>query len=279
MIPNFSDIKCFLEVADTKNISRASERLGVVQPTVTQAVKRLELAIGDRLFVRLKTGVQLTQAGFRFRAKAALLVKSWSNILTEAKSSKTSIQGVFTFGCHPSVAIYSLDKFLPKLVHDNPQLEIRLAHALSREILEKIVSFEVDFGLIVNPKRHPELVLRKLCTDFIGFWKSPSLLQHQTLIYDPNLQQAQYLIKKIRKQGSAFSKFIESSNLEVISSLAKAGLGVGILPERVAKPQGLKSLSPDFPVFQDELYLAYRADLQTTVASRAIISAISSAKI
>ena len=42
MLPNFSDLTYFLEVANTTNISRAAERLGITQPSLSAAMKRLE---------------------------------------------------------------------------------------------------------------------------------------------------------------------------------------------------------------------------------------------
>lgn len=280
MIPQFSDIKVFVTVSQTKNLSRASERLGIGQPAVTLSIQRLEEAIGEKLFVRLKTGVELTKIGAQFLPKAHEFLNVWSSLLTFAQSSTTSIQGKFKIGCHPSVAMYSLDKFLPQLMQEGSQLEIQIVHALSREILEQVVNFEIDFGLVINPKRHPDLVLKKLCVDTVNFWKSEKTQSNQTLIYDPNLLQSQSLLKKLRlQQKSFFSKFLEVTNLEVLATLVKSGVGIGILPERVAQLYGLKLYQTGMPTFNDELFLIYRSDLQKTVASKFIIDAITQSKI
>lgn len=57
------EIRYFVEIAGTLNFSRAAERLGVSQPTLTHAMNRLESDLGIRLFHRSKQGVQLTTAG------------------------------------------------------------------------------------------------------------------------------------------------------------------------------------------------------------------------
>ena len=46
MLPNANDLVYFLEITRCENISRAAERLGISQPTLTMAVKRLEQCIG-----------------------------------------------------------------------------------------------------------------------------------------------------------------------------------------------------------------------------------------
>jgi len=64
MLPSAAELEYFLEVANTLNLSRASERLGLSQPSLSLAIKRLELSIGTQLFIRHKQGVTLTQGNF-----------------------------------------------------------------------------------------------------------------------------------------------------------------------------------------------------------------------
>lgn len=63
MIPSVAELTYFLEVSNSLNLSRASERLGISQPSLSLAIKRLEQTIGTSLFLRHKHGVSLTQAG------------------------------------------------------------------------------------------------------------------------------------------------------------------------------------------------------------------------
>lgn len=58
MLPSPTELKYFLEVSDTLNVSRAAERLGVSQPTLSLAIRRLEEAfvgvLPGRVAARLK---------------------------------------------------------------------------------------------------------------------------------------------------------------------------------------------------------------------------------
>ena len=72
-----AELKYFLEVANTKNLSRASERLGISQPTLSVAIKRLENSIGTELLIRQKRGVALTQAGKQLLIHAKQLLQYW----------------------------------------------------------------------------------------------------------------------------------------------------------------------------------------------------------
>ena len=58
-----SDLTYFIEVAHTKNLSRAAERLGITQPSLTLAIQRIEHSLGTDVLIRSKKGVVLTKAG------------------------------------------------------------------------------------------------------------------------------------------------------------------------------------------------------------------------
>ncbi len=63
MIPSPTDLKYFMEVAQTQNVSRAAERLGISQPSLSLAIRRMEQSVGAPLLIRSKRGVTMTQAG------------------------------------------------------------------------------------------------------------------------------------------------------------------------------------------------------------------------
>ncbi|MEM7646235.1 MAG: LysR family transcriptional regulator [Pseudomonadota bacterium] len=287
MLPNFTDIQYFLEVAQTNNISRAAERLGITQPSLSSAIKRLEDAVGTQLFTRSRSGVQPTKAGQELVKKGRLLLLNWEQLKSDINRRESAVTGQYIIGCHPSVALYSLPHFLPDLMIEHPELEIKLVHDLSRKITESVISYQADFGIVVNPVNHDDLVIRELCQDEVGFWTTKKPTKNQkvdsasaVLICDQNLNQVQKLFKDVQKQKVVFPRIIHSTNLEVITELTSQGAGIGILPSRVAtrhKSFGLKSLSDSLPVFKDKICLVYRADSQKTKGREKIIEAIKAA--
>jgi len=286
-LPAPSDLAYFIEIAATLNISRAAERLGISQPSLSLAVKRLEDAVGTALLVRSKSGVRLTRAGERVRQEAASLLDDWERLRSEATRDETEVRGRFTLGCHQSVALYSLPSFLPQLLREHPAIEVTLVHDLSRRITEDVISFKVDIGIVVNPAPHPDLVIKKLCKDDVTFWtwENPSTEQNPKdgkaiLALDPELLQSQYLIQEIQRSNMKFSRYLPSSSLEVITSLVAAGAAVGILPARVAtrsKYLKLKRLGADSPCFVDEVCVIYRADTLRSKGGKEIVNAVADA--
>lgn len=74
---NIALIRTFLEIIETKNLQKAAKRLHVTQSTVTVRMNTLEDMLGQKLFVRSKSGAELTYAGFMFRRYAEMFIQLW----------------------------------------------------------------------------------------------------------------------------------------------------------------------------------------------------------
>lgn len=267
------DVKYFIKVSETLNITRASEIIGISQPAISYAIKRLENELGAQLFIRLKNGIQLTKLGEEFKVRSRRLLYEWEQAQNLANPETGLLQGSYSFTIHPSVALYALEFFIGKLQSEFPGLSFKFTHGLSREMTEKVISWEADFGIVVNPVRHPDLVIKRLYNDEVSIFYTKDT--QDKLIYDQNLAQSQYILKKLGKKKN-FSGEIHSGNLELVAKLTALGLGHGILPTTIASQYtDLKKLNGS-PVFKDEICLIYRPEKHNNSASKRIIEVIKS---
>ncbi len=278
-LPSPHDIRYFIAVAETLNMSRAAEKLGVRQPTLSLAMQRLEDAVTVPLLTRSKTGVQLTHAGRRFLAKSRHLLEEWNQVRTAARREEAEVAGRYTIGVHPSVALSTLPLVLPKLLATFRDLEVHLLHDSSREITEEVINFEIDFGLVVNPRSHPDLTIIGLYEDEFALWVAADASPLQdlksddaVLVCDPALSQSQQVLQALVKRKVSFRRTVHSSSLELIAALTAAGAGIGLLPQRVAQRNPrLVQLSPGFPTVSDRHCLVFRTDAQRSTASKALV--------
>lgn len=279
MIPSAAELHYFIEVATTLNISRAAERLGISQPSLSLAIKRLEDNVGVPLLIRSKSGVALTRTGQKFSVQARELLERWDQVKSSAQKEHSDVSGRYTLGCHESVALYSLPLFLPQLLQEHAELEFKVEHGLSRQITDDVIGFKIDFAIVVNPVAHPDLVIKLIAKDEVQLYRGEGNHPCQSpisgegiLISHPDLIQSQTLYKQIKKRNYNFIRTVTSTNLEVITALTSAGAGVGILPGRVATKTPAQKLSPigNSPKYQDRICLVYRADAQKSPASRKI---------
>lgn len=202
------------------------------------------------------------------------LLADWESVVSETRKSETEVIGKYRLGCHPSVALYALDPFLKNLYQEQAGLELELIHGLSRVVCEGVVSGKIDFGLVINPTPHADLVIVELAKDEVTFWRSSKCLP-SVLLCNPELFQTQSLLKKAK--GMRFERTVASESLEVLTSLAKSHVGTAILPERI-----VKILAPSLakvegaPSFQDRLALVYRSDLRKTAGAKVILAGLKS---
>lgn len=270
-LPSPTDLQYFLAVAQSGSLTKAAARLAISQPSLTLAMRRLEQSVGAPVFLRTRRGVTLTQAGERLLAEAKDLYRRWEILSDSIRRSQDEVRGRLVFGIHPSVAIYSLPLFLKSLLRDHVDLEIRLVHDLSRAITRKVIDLEIDIGLVVNPVKHPDLIIQTVAKDEVTVWTATGA-NEDILIVDPDLAQSQFILRRLKRK---YTRLLECGNLEVILSLAEAGAGHAILPARVAhgKHSRLKPVNGS-PKFSDEICLIYRHEQRNLKSLQALRSAI-----
>ncbi len=274
-----ADLRYFCEVAQTGTISRAAERLGISQPSLSTAVQRLERRFACELLVRSRTGVQLTREGRLLASRARALLLSWETLEAAVKKQAEEPTGAWRLGCHLTVALNWLPSVVPSLLRRWPRLELELTHDLSRHITEEVVSHRLDFGIVVNPVRHADLVVKELSHDVFTLWSRSARLD-DTVLLDPELLQARHVLSALEKRGIRFQRQVTSSSLEVLARLAVEGAGTAILPRHLAQRMRPRLRRPQgaWPEFRDSVCLVYRADVQRSAAAKALADALRRAR-
>ncbi len=278
----------FVEVATQGSFSAAATTLRVSQPSVSVAVKKLEERLDTQLFHRHARGVKLTPAGERLLNRAREAARALSAAQDEIDSLQTEPRGSFVLGCHESLGTYVLPGFMGRFLERFPDIEISLHNANSKDIEEAIVERTVDLGLVVNPVRHPDCVVRDLFDDRVIFVvaealtkqrKKPlSLLTQRPLFFVPALRQTQVLLAELETRDIPVGRTVACSSMELVKSLVLDGAGVGVLPYRVAAhgvAEGrLRPLSRKLPGFDDKITLVWRADSPMTAGLRTVLDAL-----
>ncbi|MDJ0842088.1 MAG: LysR family transcriptional regulator [Acidobacteriota bacterium] len=287
---SIGDITVFREVARVGKVTAASRSLGLTQPTVSWTIKKLEDTLGAPLFLRSNRGVRLTRAGEAFLARSENLLQQWEAVNQAVQAEGEEVRGRVVLGVYGNIAAQTLPRFCGALLEAWPKLDLVLEHDLSRHIAEGVISHRIDFGIVVNPPQHPDLTILELYRDEIKFWVSqkPTALQDAAgeeglLIVNPDLLQSETLIRQATKAGLVrCRRTLYTTDLEVNRALTASGIGVGILPETIARyrpDQPLIAL-PESPVYGDVICLVFRSDTQKgktgLVVKESIVNALRS---
>ena len=83
-----NQVRYFLALCEERNFTRAAERCGVTQPSLTKAIKNLESKLGGKLFDRNKSDTQLTELGELVRPRMQRIDQEATYALQIAKQTK-----------------------------------------------------------------------------------------------------------------------------------------------------------------------------------------------
>lgn len=267
------DVLYFQTMAQTKNLRAAAETLHVTQPALSHSLRRLESECGAALFERTSKGLKLTAKGTRLLAESKLALRTWMSLLED--HAETSAPDQIRIGMHASVATYFAADLLTRARKSFPRLGLDLVHGLSRDLTRLVIDGELDAAVVMNPVRSPGLVIRELMTDAVTLVAIKPAMDSKHIVYDPALAQSQWLLKNLERRGMAFETQTHSGNLEVIRALAESGLGVAVLPLRVAALSKVKlhRVFADGPAYNDRLCFVCRPLFARSAFGKVIIDA------
>jgi DNA-binding transcriptional LysR family regulator len=136
-------------VAETLHFGRAAELLHIVQPAVSQQVRRLERDLGVRLFDRSPRRVLLTEAGQRFLPEARAVLAAAERARAAAFPERRTLRlGTSTgLGDH-------LDRVLERLAEVLPGLTVDLVSAPVRERTAQVAEGRLDAAFVRGDGRH-----------------------------------------------------------------------------------------------------------------------------
>ena len=178
---NFSALQTFLAIVETGNLVRAAERLHVTQSTITARLNGLEQEIGQQLFLRRKTGAELTPAGFKFERYAQLMTDLWRQAKQET-SLPDDIHTVCNIGCHADLWPGLGERLLAHLRDSEPQLAISAWMGNQAELIRWLSSGLIDIALCYSPVLREQWLAHPLPADHII---QVSTVQRQLMRWDP----------------------------------------------------------------------------------------------
>ena len=163
MLKDFAKLQTFLTVVKEKSFSKASAKLGISQPAVTQQIKFIEDYLDTRVVERKKNGIRLTKEGEDLFRIATRLEKA---ISSSEKELLKIINKDFTFVMGSSYAIgnYILPSYLGA-IKEKIDNEVHLHVALSAEVIEQLEDKKIDIALIESPVFHDGLIYREWVED------------------------------------------------------------------------------------------------------------------
>jgi DNA-binding transcriptional LysR family regulator len=164
MLKDFVKLETFLTVARERSFSKASAKLGISQPAVTQQIKFIEKYLACKVIERKKNGIKLTNEGEELYKIAARLEKE---ILSSEQDILKIINKEITFrlGASFTIGTYIIPGQCLNTIGEAINNSVNLDIDLSDNIIEKLKDRKIDVGLIESPIIDNDLIYREWLED------------------------------------------------------------------------------------------------------------------
>ncbi|MDD2790776.1 MAG: LysR family transcriptional regulator [Sulfurimonas sp.] len=176
MLRDFAKLQTFLMVVKEKSFSKASAKLGISQPAVTQQIKFIEDYLDTRIVERKKNGILLTKEGEDLFRIATRLDKA---IASSEKELLKIINKEFTFvmGASFSIGNYILPNYLGEIKKriDN---EVYMLVGLSTDMIDALEDKKIDIALIESPEFRDGIIYREWVEDELVVFSNQPLKKH-----------------------------------------------------------------------------------------------------
>jgi DNA-binding transcriptional LysR family regulator len=230
-------LKIFEAVAEHLNITKASEKVRISQPSVTKQLRRLEQEYGLKFYVKSGRGIKLTQEGqlFQVTVKPILeqvegLKRTFENRVAEGRAKSLIV------GSSPSPAAFFLSAVLRSFVELHPTVHPTLRTGYPHAIKEMILNAEVDIALTITLPDHPQIIAEPIHSEeIVAVVSSRHPLAKKGRLNEAELAQAPFVIMKggriaeeIEKIGLKLNVVMWCDSVEPIKEYVQAGLGVGL---------------------------------------------------
>ena len=256
-------LQVFTAAARYQNITRAAESLAMSQSAASGALKDLERQYSVLLFDRIGKRLKLNEFGELLRPRAEALLAS--AVEMDQFLEGHDRPGNLRIGATLTLGNYIAVSLMAKYMELHPGTRVALDVANTRLIVDKVLRYEIDLGLIEGEVSHPELEVSPWMEDHLQIFCAPDhpLAQKQHLdmedvlaadwiVREPGSGTRQTFERCMQHVFSHLNIRLELQHTEAIKRAVESGLGISCLSEiTLTEAFRRKSLVPLWLAGQD----------------------------
>lgn len=273
MAATLRHLRCFVEVARHKSVSKAAIDLHVSQSACTLTLQQLEASLGVTLFDRTTRMLLLTAAGEEFLPTAQRLLTDFDMAFGRMRDLGARARGHVSIAVVPSIMAFVIPQVLGEFIRHHPGVTIHLREDSSTGAEQRVLNREADFGITSPLTRQADLHYTPLFEDqfAVVFGKGHPLskLKHvrwRDLAPYPIIgfsQDSRLAMQVQHMQSESIPDNVRNPRCRVshtgtIESLISQGLGVCALPCLSAQRDPLNKLEYrllEEPAYQRQMCL------------------------
>jgi DNA-binding transcriptional LysR family regulator len=172
-LPEWTDLRFFLELARSGTLSGTSRRLTVEHTTVSRRIDRLEEQLGTSLFDRSREGYQLTEMGLALLPHAEAMESAAAAAIDQMSGEQISARGVVRLGMPEIFGTRVVAPLLVDLLKSHPELSVDL---LLLPRFANLANREADLGVMLDAPSTGRYMVAKMATFRLYIYGSPDYL-------------------------------------------------------------------------------------------------------
>nr|WP_255538196.1 LysR family transcriptional regulator [Lysinibacillus sp. HST-98] len=245
----------FIAVSEQMNFSKAAERLHISQPSLSNAIKKLEQEIGSPLLERNTRNLQLTEAGELLFERAKIIVKNMEVLKIEMDEVIVHGTRDITIGVMESIK-YWLPKVIANYKKDYPHMKIHLVDILgSKRVKKSLKSYKTHLIITNQLMDDPELEVQTLYEERLvavlplhhplaqkDTLTISDICEEPFIISTEGFQTRRDILTSFEQAGKNINIQFEIERFETAVSLVREHLGVTILPENYLQGPTAKTI-------------------------------------
>ncbi|MER8829305.1 LysR family transcriptional regulator [Mesorhizobium sp. M0938] len=286
-------LRTFVVIAEVKSITRAAERLNLKQPSVSNALRRLEDRVGRRLIERDATRFELTEVGRLLYEQSIEVFGTISQLPLLMRGVSDDVTGHVNIAMASHVVSPLFDQALSQFHSSYPRASLTITVAASTEVTKQVRERRASFGVCLVSQRDPALEYTMVYREFFGFFCGPhhrlygrAGLTLADLRGEPSVSfQTDHIsdalrpVALLRSEAKLDAEVVGvSSSLEEVRRMIVAGLGIGPLPLHVARRDVADGLLWRLPPYQAppaiDIFLLVNPDNTLNRAEKALLSGL-----
>lgn len=239
----------FVALAETGLFTRAAERMGVSQPSLSQQVRGLEEVIGGPLIERGGAPI-LTPLGREVLERARAILLAVHDLEDVRAATGDDIAGTIRLGVSPTLGAYILPGLVAKLHREHPALRVHIREGLPGSLAAGLAQGDHDLVLAQLPLAgagfHIEHLFREqlylaMAADHPLHRKSKidrsDLAGLPLLTLLPGYRLAEQAVTVAAETGAVLLRDYEGTSLDAVRQMAGMGVGLTLLPESYVRQE------------------------------------------
>ncbi len=278
----------FMAVCEELHFTKAAEKLGISQPTLSQQIRVLEDELGMPLFDRIGKKIVVTEAGSLLFSYTTEVFNTLQNVKDSIKDLQALEGGQISIGIMPSDLDYRITQLVIDFHQKFPKVKLKILASI--DIMRQVLENEVDIGIGTNVESDDRLVIIPLCKEeYVLTVSKEHPLAKQTVIpiaeleglpmvmYPEGFLGREVVEEAVKKHGFHLHTILETSSVTSILNLVRANIGVTVQPYPLLQQMNdptLCSIRISNGAPSRSLSIIYRVDRYVSQATTAMIEQI-----